>query len=152
MRGTGQIQLVVQSRLENVALVAVAVRRLAEHLGLLFDDAASVELSVVEAVSNCMRHAYSGQVGHTVTVLVGAEDGTLSVKVCDSGRPMPEALRVPCCPEPDPARPEAISEGGRGVFLMHALMDEVEYRTMGPLNVVELRKRLPTPRAERQTV
>lgn len=143
MSGPCEVGLVIESRLENVALVAVAVRRLAEHLGLPSADAAAVELSVAEAVSNSVRHAYSGEPHHSVTVVVARTGGVLSVKVLDSGEPMPPGLEAPGCPEPDPERPQAIPEGGRGLYLMHSLMDEVTYDTLGTLNVVELKKRLP---------
>jgi anti-sigma regulatory factor (Ser/Thr protein kinase) len=40
--------------------------------------------------------------------------------------------------------PEEIRVGGRGVYLMRALMDEVEYHREGDVNCVRMKKLLRT--------
>jgi serine/threonine-protein kinase RsbW len=139
------ISLTIDSRLENVALLGVATRGIARQLGFSEDEALNVELCVVEAASNCIRHAYRGEAGHPVVARITARRERLEIVVEDEGRPIPEDKREPRPIDFDPSHIGSIPEGGRGVFLVHALMDTVEYGRDGGRNVLVMTKALQVP-------
>jgi serine/threonine-protein kinase RsbW len=140
-----EIEIAIDSRLENVSLVGLAVHRIGEAAGLPSAESHHLELCTVEAVSNAIRHAYGGEQGHTVSVRLRLEPDRIEVRVRDEGRPLPEERRTPRRPDYDPGNLESIPEGGWGLFLIHQMMDRVEYATDGGANVLVMTKRIPEP-------
>ena len=63
------------------ALLAVAINRICFYLGLGSERSNEVELCVVEAVTNVIRHAYCAEQGHSVAVAVTAETDRLSFEI-----------------------------------------------------------------------
>lgn len=138
---TQDVQLVIDSLLHNVSLVGVAVNSMCRSLSLLQVDAYQVELCVVEAVTNAIKHAYNNQPGFSVQINFAVYSDKLVINVCDEGRPMP-ALVVPSL-DFDPTDLEHLPEGGMGLFLIHQIMDEVTYVSQHGKNVLTMVKRLP---------
>jgi len=134
------ITLTIDSRLENLAPLGIAVRAASHELGLDDRDASRVELCVVELATNCIRHAYRGESGRPVTVRLVAQAQELVVEVIDEGTPVPVERRGPPPAPLDPIDLQSIAEGGRGIYLVHELMDTVSYESGGPRNVVRLTK------------
>ncbi|HLA76783.1 MAG TPA: ATP-binding protein [Vicinamibacteria bacterium] len=139
---TRLVELSIDSRLEEVASVGEAVSRACREAGISEGDAYNVELAVVEAVSNSVRHAYRGEAGHRVEVRLSLAADGVEVRILDDGLPVPEASRRPKPIEFDPEDPLSISEGGRGTFLIHSLMDRVVYGSEGGRNLLLLAKSL----------
>ena len=137
------LELAIESRLENVSLVGIAVGRLAELAGLGPDECYGIQLATVEAVTNCVRHAYRGEPGHRVRIAVTVSNADIQIRILDEGLSVPEAKRVPVEPVVDPTDIASIPEGGRGVFLIHELVDRVEYGLDGSSNVLTLTKVRP---------
>jgi serine/threonine-protein kinase RsbW len=138
--GARQIQLSCDSRLDCTELLTRAVRGMVAAAGLPPRECAHVELAVAEAVNNVIRHAYHGEPGHPIELLFTLEDGRFTIEVSDTGTPMPER------PSPvfdfDPQDVARLPEGGMGLFLIHSVMDEVEYRSRGGRNSLAMRRRL----------
>ena len=139
------ITLIIDSRLENLAPLAIATRGASRELGLDDADASRVELCVVELATNCIRHAYRGEPGHPVSVRLIARSRQLEIAVIDEGTPIPVERRVPPPEQPDPLDLQSIQESGRGIYLVHKLVDSVSYESEGLRNVVRLTKALPAP-------
>lgn len=138
------LRLSIDSRLENIGLAGVAVRAVCDEVGLAGENGYHVELCLVEAVTNCVRHAYDGQAGHEVIVDLHVTADRLELIVRDRGRPLPpeRAGWTPALPD-DETPPSDLPEGGRGLFLMRTLMDTLEFSTRGGENVVRMTKQLP---------
>jgi len=100
----------VQIDPQMVRLIRKMGRLVSEEAGLDEMDAMAVEVSMGEALSNALVHAYAGNSG-PVAVEIVRERGTLVVEVRDSGE-----LQYP----PGPSEP------GRGLYLIKRLMDGVE--------------------------
>lgn len=137
------IELWIDSRLDNLDLLGAAVSGVVSSLG--FDDTERyhVELCVIEAVSNSIRHAYHCVAGHPVRLRVVVHAQRIEISIADRGTPIPEERRAPPRLEVDPADLDAVSEGGRGIFLMHALMDEVTFGSEDGWSYVTLSKARP---------
>ena len=85
MEAAGKIRLIIDSRLENVSLAGGAVRGIADTLSMDMTARYQLELCVVEAVNNAIKHAYHCQAGHTVEVDILLYPDSLTFKICDSG-------------------------------------------------------------------
>lgn len=140
MRPLREIVLSIESRLDHVALVGEAAGAAFACFGFAEAVRAELELCVVEAVSNSIRHAYRGEAGRPVTVRIRGNEAGVEVRVLDEGLPVPHENRTPREPDWDPADLASIPEGGRGVFLIHSLMDSVAYEQDGAANVLVMKK------------
>ena len=134
---TGAVTLTIDSHLDHVFLVGVAVNRICAAVDLGEQVAGEVEAAVVEAVNNAIEHAYANRQGHRVDVCIRLEPECVRLQVCDDGRPIPaEAWRATA------AEPERLAERGRGLTIMRGCVDEVQYTREAGRNVVTLIKRV----------
>jgi serine/threonine-protein kinase RsbW len=148
------LSFTIDSDLGNVSLVAVAVNRICAQLGLDDLSAGQVELCVAEAATNVIRHAYHGEPGHTVVIALAASTDQLNIEVTDSGTSMPVEQEQRLLHGTQPVEFQTtdrrtLSEGGRGLQIIHDLMDEVSYVRRGNINRLIMRKQLATPKMER---
>lgn len=93
-----------------------------------------------EAFTNVVRHAHRDRPGSQVEIHLQLETEAVAVTVLDQGAPFDIAL----VPHLDPGE---LRVGGRGVYLMRTLMDEISCAPRGAGqdgNVLCLRKRLPS--------
>lgn len=124
--------------------MGVAARAIAAAAGLPPAACGEVELCVVEAATNSIRHAYEGRPGHEVRVRLEAGGGRLEIEVRDRGRALPveQLSRPPALAEPSLDDVDALAESGRGHFLMARLMDELQFAHVDGENVVRMTRRL----------
>ena len=146
-----RLELSIDSYLGNVSLVAAAVSSVCIYLGLDGITANQVELCTVEAVTNAIQHAYHGQPGHLVSVVVTMEIDQLRLEIVDTGTPMPaeyikRLLHGSDVFQISDTERALLAESGRGLQIMHDLLDAVAYTTEGSLNRLQLTKHLPCPR------
>lgn len=95
-------------------------------------------LAAGEAVSNIVRHAHRDMAAAELQIALQIESAAAILTFIDEGEPF-DFDGVPNLP------PGELRIGGRGVYLLRALMDEVTCRTRGPGqrgNVLRLVKRL----------
>lgn len=112
-------------------LVAVA------PAGLDGDRLTDLAVALAEALSNAAVHGHRLDPHRTVGVAVSVSPGCVVVEVSDSGHGF-DSLGVS-----DPLAPERqLATGGRGIFLMRQLVDEVSYNAAG--NSVRLTVRQPS--------
>jgi serine/threonine-protein kinase RsbW len=92
-------------------------------------------VGLTEALSNAMVYGNGHDPAKRVLVEVKLAEGHIEARVTDQGRGFnPAAV-------PDPTRPENLTNsGGRGIFLMRQLLDEVTFNDQG--NQVRLVLRL----------
>jgi serine/threonine-protein kinase RsbW len=135
------IKLLVGSRLANVRLLGLAVHAFCTYLHFGETEAYQVQLALVEAVTNVIRHAYDGQPGQEVEVTVTLRPQCLSFQVKDTGVPLP-VLKPPAL-DFDPRDVQHLPEGGMGLVIVHRVMDRVEYRRVGETNILTMDKNIP---------
>jgi len=136
--GDAEHHHVLPARVEAIETALEEFMQVVERQESTCGDAAEIRLAMREALNNALRHgnkmdpnkkiyfAYSCSPQQGLWVMIRDEGGGFN----------PDAV-------PDPTEPENIDRtGGRGVFLMRNLMDEVEFRDGG--REVHMRRR---PRA-----
>lgn len=142
-----RLGLSIDSNLDDACLVGLAVGRIASFSGLEEIEACHVEVCVVEAVNNCVRHAYEGHPGHPVRVDVTLSEDALRIEVADRGVPIEASRCRPSTIDFDPEDRAALPTGGLGLPILYEVMDRVEFGEKDGWNVLTLEKRLPAQRA-----
>jgi anti-sigma regulatory factor (Ser/Thr protein kinase) len=118
-------------------MIRTVVQEFVAEMGSDPKERHDIALAVGEAVSNVIRHSYKGNPDNHLSLVCRDHDDNFEVEIRDRGEPYDPAAT--------PARPpEEIRVGGRGVYLMRALMDEVEYHREGDVNCVRMKKMLKT--------
>lgn len=136
----------IRSSYDEVRAAAEAIREHCAREGLAEMDAAMIELALVEALNNCVEHAYSGREDGAIDVSLRIDADRVEADVRDAGRAVdPAALAVE--PEPGEAEPAdraALREGGRGLGIIRGVFDEVSFERAGETNHLHLvRRRTP---------
>lgn len=106
-------------------------------------DISDVTLAVDEAFTNIIRHAYPEDAKKTgkVEILLSIENDSLTVSLVDHGKRFNPDELAPPIPVPDIRRlSQQKMRGGLGVFLIHRLMDDVQYRSGGRMNEIRMKK------------
>ena len=123
------LTLNVDGELNQVAPIAVAVRGACAPF-LDEEGLDAVELAVVEAATNVIRHGYGGRPGGRLSVSVEQVPDGVGVDLVDHAEPMPprllEAAEMPLPGDPDHVA--GLAESGWGLALIRLSMDEVSYR------------------------
>jgi serine/threonine-protein kinase RsbW len=137
------IKLEISSRLENVALLGLAVRSLC--LTTLNEVAANeVELAVVEATNNCIEHAYAGECWHRIGVVFSLNEQGVTIEIRDTGKSMNEHqwgdAKNAQSPQVFMSNVVDLPEGGMGWFIINSLINEVSYTSQDNTNTLILTK------------
>ncbi|HMR44061.1 MAG TPA: ATP-binding protein [Saprospiraceae bacterium] len=116
----------------NVVVVESFVDNLVTKYKLSPDKKGSILISLTEAVTNAIRHGNQFDEKKSVEVRHRKQKNCLAFRITDEGTGF-DFDNVP-----DPTSPENLLKcGGRGVFLMRQLSDEIEFKNNG--STVEMR-------------
>lgn len=128
--------LTIPSDLSFLALARAFVEAACRKRGFDGDATGAVVLAANEAVSNVIRHAHRDRPDTLVHLECVFRPDGMEVRLLDDGEP----FDLTTVPELDPSE---LRIGGRGVFLMRTLMDEVVCEQRGPRgNVLRMVKYL----------
>ena len=136
----GIIKLTLESRLPNIRLVGAAVHGLCLAAGCDLKTAGLMELGLVEALNNVVKHAYQNQPGHLFELEVRVDSGRLVFAITDSGLGLSE-WKEPTL-DFDPQDLSSLPEGGMGRLIINKVMDQVEYTPGKDRNILALTKKL----------
>lgn len=90
------------------------------QLGVVPDCASDVEIAVTEACTNVVKHTSHPTEEYVVTIDV--DEATCEIRVTDAGAGFDHAARIAHIPQMS-------AESGRGISLMHALVDNVTFES-----------------------
>jgi len=125
------IRIEIPSLSENIRMIESFIDNAKEKFHLNEDIYGNIMIAVTEAVNNAIRHGNKGDSAKNVSLTLSLEEGMIKFRIEDEG-PGFNYHDLP-----DPTAPENIEKpGGRGIFLMKHLADEVDFSQRG--KVVEL--------------
>jgi serine/threonine-protein kinase RsbW len=118
--------LKISSCPSSIQKVENFVQDLRSRLDIKDDKYCNILISLTEAVNNAIHHGNNLDESKFVIVQTGYQGSKLLVSISDEGRGFdPSAVADPTCSE------NICECGGRGVFLIKQLADEVHYLNNG---------------------
>ena len=131
MQGVKNISIEIPSLAENIRIIESFIDNAKEKYQLDDDIYGNIMIAVTEAVNNAIRHGNKDNSSKNVFISLSLNEGMIKFKIQDEG------VGFDFHQLPDPTAPENIAKpGGRGIFLMKHLSDEVDFKDNG--KVVEL--------------
>ncbi len=125
------ISIQVPSIIENIRMIESFIDNAKERFELDDDIYGNIMIAVTEAVNNAIKHGNASDKNKNVLISLSLKDSLIKFVVKDEGSGFDYQNL------PDPTAPENIEKiGGRGIFLMKHLSDEVEFKDKG--RIVEL--------------
>lgn len=98
----------------------------------------AVELCLMEALNNVIKHAYRGEQNHKIDVNVSVDSALIEIQIIDQGEPRENLVIKEL--DFDPNDIDNLPESGMGLFIIKQLMDELDYYTLNGKNYFTLRK------------
>jgi serine/threonine-protein kinase RsbW len=139
MSESRSIELRLESTIDSVDAAELIVQGLAREVGIDPGEIDHLGMAVRESMVNAVTHGNGYDKDKSVYFAVRSEDGTLTISIRDEGEGFdPQGV-------PDPTAPEnLLKTSGRGLLLMHALVDEFRVSPAEPCGTqVTLVKRGP---------
>lgn len=132
----GESMLTIAARLDTIASICEAVASAAQEAGFDERTAYACELAVYEAAENIVVHGYAKQSDGTIDAAITSQPGQLTVELRDRAQPFDPAS-VETEP-PDPLQEPTV--GGLGLYIIHQVMDEINYERKQGENRLVLHK------------
>ena len=134
------ITLNIKSKLDYLPLIRRVVREICSSLVCKEEIFQDIELCLNEALSNVIHHAYHNESDRELQLMVTLCKDEVVFQIVDQGLKNPY-LNKPLMPDQDLIPLNPLEETGRGLFIIHKLMDEVIYSHKENKNILFLRKR-----------
>jgi serine/threonine-protein kinase RsbW len=120
------LKIQIPSMSENIRIVESFIDNVKEKFNVDDDLYGNIMVAVTESVNNAIKHGNKLDKSKNVILSAGCDENALTIKVEDQGDGFDYDHL------PDPTAPENIDKvGGRGVFLMKHLCDEVKFTEAG---------------------
>lgn len=111
---------------ENIRIVESFIDNAKEKFSLDDDIYGNIMIAVTESVNNAIVHGNQKDSSKNVTLKLQVDENVLNFTIIDEGNGFDYQNL------PDPTAPENIEKpGGRGIFLMKHLCDEVSFHDSG---------------------
>ena len=121
-----QYQLKIPGQTDNLELIRLFVAAVADKVGFAADDVSKIELAVDEACANVIKHAYLKVTKQPIDVVIEIDYKKLAIIITDHGKGF-DVKRISKQDVKDYIAEMRV--GGLGIYLMKALMDEVEFNS-----------------------
>ena len=121
---TTQYQLRIPGQTDNLELIRIFVSAVAERVGFGADDVGKIELAVDEACANVIKHAYIKGTKEPIDIVIEVDYKKLTIIITDHGKGF-DIKKISKKNVKDYIA--ELRVGGLGIYLMKALMDEVEF-------------------------
>jgi serine/threonine-protein kinase RsbW len=125
------IKIEIPSLPENIRMIESFIDNAKEEFQLEDDIYGNIMIAVTEAVNNAIVHGNGNDTKKNVALTLQILDHRIKFTVQDQGKGFDYTTL------PDPTSPENLTKpGGRGIFLMKNLCDQVSFKDNG--KIVEL--------------
>lgn len=130
-----RVSYTLESSLESVNKAEQAAHELAVKGGFEEEDVDRISMAVREATVNAVLHGNRYDPAKRVLLAFEVNPTALKVSVRDEGNGLdPDGVADPLAPE------NLLKQSGRGIFLIRAFMDEVQFRNTDPGTEISMTK------------
>lgn len=120
------IKIQIPSINDNIRIVESFIDNAREKFSFTDDIYGNIMIAVTESVNNAIKHGNANDSTKSVFLELSFHDNVIKFSVTDEG------LGFDYADLPDPTSPENLEKpGGRGIFLMRHLCDEVNFLKNG---------------------
>lgn len=120
------VSIQIPSITDNIRMIESFIDNAKEKFHLDEDMYGNIMIAVTEAVNNAIKHGNSGNSAKNVFLSLTLNESLLKFVIRDEGPGFDHDNL------PDPTSPENLEKpGGRGIFLMKHLSDEVQFKEGG---------------------
>lgn len=148
MENLNTLKIEIDSRLENVSVVRVAITTFVSILPVTVDELMDIKTAVSEAVTNSIEHGYENNSGKVIVLaqIKSSDDDIVSVSVQDFGVGI-EDIELAMTPAYT-SKPE-LEHAGLGFTIMETFMDHVVIdSTLNNGTTVTMTKKLKKKKSE----
>jgi serine/threonine-protein kinase RsbW len=124
-----EIRLQIPAHADYMDIVRLSLYGVATHIGFSFEDIDDMKVAITEACSNAVLHANTTKDLGTIDISFTLEQDSLSILVKDSGNGFDYRQALDDAKSLNIGEVADLRTGGMGLFLIQALMDEVDIRT-----------------------
>jgi serine/threonine-protein kinase RsbW len=132
-----RVSYTLESSLESVNKAEEEATKAATRAGFDEDEAGRISMAVREATVNAVLHGNHYDTNKRVSLSFENTGNELIITVQDQGAGLdPNGVADPLAPE------NLLKQSGRGIFLIRAFMDDVQFRKLDPGTEIKLIKRV----------
>ncbi|MCR8636898.1 MULTISPECIES: anti-sigma B factor RsbW [Paenibacillus] len=135
------VSMTLPAEAEFIDVVRLTLYGLCTKVGFSYEEIEDIKVAVAEACNNVVVHAYEPGKGGMMEVHFELIEHGLRIKVKDQGHSFNFSEKAPLAQSLHDKSLEEAQVGGLGIYLMQALMDDVEVNNEGGTEVL-LTKRL----------
>lgn len=137
------IEMRVPAKPEYVGVIRLTASGIANRMGFPFEDIDDIKVAISEATTNAVDHAYQEHENGEISLRFDIYEDRLEVIVADNGKSFNfNESTNKTKPYNKLSSIEEMREGGLGLFLMEALMDEVSINNESGGVVIVMTKHL----------
>jgi len=123
------VSLTIPAQAAFIDIVRLTLYGVASKAGFSYEEIEDMKVAVSEACNNAVLHAYDEHLQGMIEIAFEVELDTICIAVKDSGKSFQyEQVVSKSAALHNISLSEAVT-GGLGIFMMNALMDNVEIRT-----------------------
>ena len=137
-RANKSISFTIKSRLENLLMVRLAAKSIISHV--ITDEMAAYQigLCLIEATTNIITHAYQSNQDQDIRIEVTLKHDHIRFTLVDNGLSAKHLKKNNL--HFDINDLNSAPEGGMGLYIIHAIMDEVTYKPGNRQNTLTMIK------------
>jgi len=122
IKNQSSYRMVIESVISNIQQVEKVTGKIAKYMKFSEEEQDSLAISVTEIVGNAIVHGNKQDKNKKVTIDFEYKNDTIIVSIQDEGKGFSEGEIA------NPLEPEnLLKESGRGIFIVRALMDQVDF-------------------------
>lgn len=136
----GRVELLIPASPEYVGIARLCLSGVAARLHLPYDTVEDLKVALAEACTNAIQHAYKDGKG-SVEIAFEADEKQLTIAISDKGKGFDYHSLAAKTPDPE-------QERGLGLYLIRALVDELDVRSSPQGSTVTMVKKLHAEKQE----
>lgn len=135
-----EIRLQIPAHADYIDIVRICLYGIASKMSFSYEDIEDMKVAISEACNNAVLHGSQASENDTIDISFEVEEASLVMRIRNDG---PAFIYADALNRAAPLQADEVSElpvGGLGIYLMQALMDEVDIQATEDGNEVVMVK------------